>query len=285
MKKITFLLFFITSVCFSQTEKETLQFSTEYYDAVDKWVAFPSNKNDNIYYYGYIYIDEMAGFTFDLGNSFKITEQNKYVAKNQDEHGRTIYRIESKWRPIAIISDKKVEEMGLPKRPKHMEAYYSNAGTVEYQKNIGYFYNHVGASHQALEPLEEAYQKDPHYDGLEFELAFAYNALKEYQKAIPILEKAIENNPKNILFYKELGYAYRLLGKTKKAEETYLQAFKISNNNALNAEMALNMTLSYFEMKDKKNFEKWASTTKKYATENDKFSQYIDYLKSNWGKK
>jgi len=285
MKKITLLLLFTAYVCFSQTKTETLQFNTEYYDAVDKWVAFPSNENDSLYYYGYIYIDETAGFTYNMGNSFKITKKGNYVGERPSETNRQMLRIPPKWRKVSILPKDKIKEMGLEERPKFFEGYYTNVGTIDYQKNIGYFYNHVGASHQALKPLEKAYQKKPHHKGLEFELAFAYNALKQYEKAIPILEKALAHDPKDILFYKELGYAYRLSGEKEKAEKTYLKAFEISTNKALNAEMALNMALTYFELKDKKNFEKWAKTTKKYAKENDKFSQYIDYLKSNWQEK
>ena len=42
---------------------------------------------------------------------------------------------------------------------------------------------------------------NPHFEGLEFELAYAYNHLEKYEKAIPILQKALKNNPKDFYFF------------------------------------------------------------------------------------
>ena len=126
---------------------------------------------------------------------------------------------------------------------------------------------------------------EPHFDGLEFELAFAYNHLRQFEKAIPILEKAIENNPKNYYFFRELGYSYLGLDKMENAEKTYRKGIKMSDNDFEKSEMSVNMAQTYFKLKNKKKFDEWAELTRKYSTKNKKYLQYIEQFEESWNKK
>lgn len=131
----------------------------------------------------------------------------------------------------------------------------------------------------------KAYQKEPHYKGLEFELAFAYNALNKFDEAVPVLEKAIKNEPKNAFFHRELGYAFIHTNQVEKAEKAYRKGIEVSKRDEVKAEMAINMTQSYFKIRNRKKFDEWAKLTKKYAPDNSQFSQYIDMFEKEWDKK
>jgi hypothetical protein len=72
MKFTSIFLLLITTFGFAQNKLPTLRFDTNYYDAVDKWVAFPKKDIDSTYPYGFIYIDSQAGFTFNYESRFKL---------------------------------------------------------------------------------------------------------------------------------------------------------------------------------------------------------------------
>ena len=280
--KNTFTIILLVLSISIYSQNGILKFNTKYYDAVDKWVAFPSTDNDSIYHYGFIYIDEMAGFTFETGNTFKISEDSTFIAKKPSETTRMIYRIEKNWKPLAIIPKDKLKQMGLPEVSKSLFAYKANSESASYLTKIGYFYNHVGASHNAIKPLNKAYKIDPHYSGLEFELSFAYNALQKFDKAIPILIKAIKQDPQNYLLYKELGFSYINSEKFDEAEKIYLKGIELADNNNLKSEMALNMAHTYFKLQNIKKFDEWAKLTRKYSEENSTYTQYINLFEKEW---
>ena len=64
-------------------ENSELKFETNFYDAVNKWVVLPKKSTDSIYTYGFIYIDISAGITFQLGGSFYIDKNKKYIGNAQ----------------------------------------------------------------------------------------------------------------------------------------------------------------------------------------------------------
>lgn len=284
--RITILaLIFISNIGLAQNNPTELKFDKKYYEAVDKWVAFPKNETDSTFYYGFIYIDEQAGFTYQLGSTFIIDSSNNYLPEVIDSTFNAKYRIDQNWKPVSIIPQEKLIELNLPTEPEWLKYYKENSDSVSYLKNIGYHYNHVGASNLALKPLLKAYEIEPHFDGLEFELSFAYNALGQFENAIPILEKAIESNPENFYFYRELGFSYKNLNKIEEAEKTYRKGIKMSDNDFEKSEMAVNMAQSYFELRNKEKFNEWAKLTRKYAEKGSRYAQFIDHFEQNWNKK
>jgi tetratricopeptide (TPR) repeat protein len=284
--RITILtLIFISNIGLAQNNLTELKFDTKYYEAVDKWVAFPKNETDSIFNYGFIYIDEQAGFTYQFGSTFTIDSLNNYLPEVIDSTINAKYRIDQNWKPVSIIPQEKLKELNLPTEPEWLKYYKENSNSVSYLKNIGYHYNHVGATNLALKPLLKAYEIEPHFDGLEFELSFAYNALGQYEKAIAISENAIENNPKNFYFYRELGFSYKNLSKIEEAEKAYRKGIKISENDFEKSEMAVNMAQSYFELRNKEKFDEWAKLTRKYAEKGSRYAQFIDLFEQNWNKK
>lgn len=280
MKKILLLAVLWSGFCFGQD----LNFNTRFFDAVDKWVAFEKNGDQKEYGYGFIYIDEDAGFTFDYTSDFKITDEG-FENISREFQGMFKSRLTANTANVHILTDRQIAQLQLPAQPEWLEVYKRNENELSYLVKIGSSYNHVGASINALKPLSQVYAVNPHYEGVEFELAYAYNATENYEKAFEVLTKAIGKDPKNFLFFKELGFASLRMGKIEKAEETYKKGIALTNDNQQKSEMALNMTHSYFLLKNRAKFDEWEKITKKYMEKDSQFNQYLDYFKENWGKK
>jgi len=275
MRLILSLFLLIPSLGFSQSDTTELKFDTKYYNAVDKWIAFPKKEADTTYTFGFIYIDEQAGFTFDYTSHFEITDSGLEKLPRQFEAGLKS-RLSRNTIDVAILSDEQIAELELPKEPEWLAIYKEDSEKPEYLKNIGFHYNANGASNLALEPLLKAYEIEPHLKGLEFELAYAYNATGKFNEAIPVLEKAIENDTQTFWFYRELGFSHKNLGQIEKAEEIYRKGLDLTKDKAQKAEIGVNMAQSYAQLKNEKKFKEWAKLTKKYSEKGSRFEHYID---------
>lgn len=278
------LLLLISNFTVAQDKANELKFNTKYFNAVDKWVAFPKKDSDSTFVYGFVYLDNQAGFTFDYKSKFKI-EKNSIKNIQQDTTvGSMKYRLQPNTVLVSVLNKKQILDLKLPKYPDWLAIYKKDSTQVEYLKNEGYHYNHVGASNLALRPLLKAYKIEPHFKGLEFELSYAYNALGDFNRAITVLEKAIKNNPDDFYFYRELGFSYKNLNKIEEAEKIYRKGIEISDNDFEKSEMAVNMAQSYFILRNKEKFEEWAELTRKFADKNSKYAQFIDQFEQNWDK-
>jgi tetratricopeptide (TPR) repeat protein len=275
MKYIFPILFLTFTIGFSQSNSEELNFDTKYYNAVDKWIAFPKKVADTSYSFGFIYLDDTAGFTYNYESKFIKTNSGLKKLSREFESGLKA-RLTENTIDVAVLSDSQVSQLGLPKVPEWHSIYKADSTKVSYLKNIGYHYNHVGASNLALKPLKKAYSINPHYTGLEFELSYAYNALHDFTKAIPILEEAIKNDPKNFLFYRELGFALKNIDQNAKAEKIYKTGMELTDDKFQKSEMAINMAQSYYLSGNQKKFDEWAEITRKYTQKGSRFDQLID---------
>ena len=75
MRLAILLIILTNTICFGQSKKAQLSFDTKFYEAVDKWIAFPKMEADTAYTFGFIYLDEQAGFTFDYSSKFVVEEK------------------------------------------------------------------------------------------------------------------------------------------------------------------------------------------------------------------
>lgn len=264
-----------SALAYSQSNTTDLVFGTKYYNAVDKWVAFPKDQADTTYMFGFIYIDSEAGFTFDLGARFQVTE-NGLVKLPRIEDVSMKARLTRNTSLVAVLSDEQLVELELPAEPEWLHFYKANADTPEYMRDMGFHCNAAGASERALPFLTQAYALNPKLDGLAFELAYAYNATGRFKEAIPVLEKAIEHDPKNAFFYREQGFAFKNLGQLEAAEQSYNVGMKLTKDKQQKAEMAINMAQAYAQQKDVNKFNEWAKLTRKYSEKGSRFLQYID---------
>ena len=259
----------------SFSQESDLVFDKPYYKCENRYITFPQ-REDGSYMLMFLYLDHSAGFTFSYEGTFTI-ENNKYIYKAKERESRIIYRIEKNSRLLAIVDDKRIAEMKLPQYPDWLSNYQKGENDTYGQYRRGFIFNDVGASELALPILLKAYAKEPHFKGLEFEIAYAYNALNQPAEAVKILEKAIKNAPKDAMFYRELGYSYKHLKKYADAEKTYKKGIALSDNKVQQAEMAFNMAGAYYEKKDRTKYEEWKTELKKYADENSFY--YNEILK------
>lgn len=278
MKFLLVITVVFSSICHGQA----LKFTTAYYDAVDKWVAFDKKQEDSTYVVGFIYIDEQAGFTFDYEFRFIVTDKGLKKLSREFDHSLKS-RLSPKTANVAVLTDEQIQQLQLPKQPEWLKNYKTNENEVSYLVKIGYHYNHVGASKNAIKPLIAAYERDPRFEGLEFELGYAYNATKQYEKAIEVLTKAIQNDSTNSWFYRELGFAYKNINRIADAEKMYNIGISISKDDSQKGEMAVNMAQTYYQLKDKPNFEKWAKLVRRYS-KGSNFEEYVKYWEKNWDK-
>jgi tetratricopeptide (TPR) repeat protein len=284
MKKAVILFLLALRFSLIHVKAQTgLNFDKRFVECEDKWVAFRAAK-DSTYPYGFIYIDAQAGLTFHYEGNFSIGSDGKFIPKKLMDKGMYKMRLEPNNVKVAILPENRLTELDLPLVPDWLSIYKETKDTIGRMVRWGYFYNHWGESAKALTYLEKAYQINPKYKSLGFELSFAYNALEQYEKAVEVLENAIADNPDECLLYKEFSYAYIHLNQLVKADEACRKGIQQCKENKLKAEIAYNMTYTYYSRKDKSNFNHWSSETKKWAEADSIFSRNIALMEKELNK-
>ena len=267
--KILLVLFFLPLILEAQALIQTpLKFDKNFWECENKWVVSKElNPNDSTFL-GFIYLDEVAGYTEQLTSHIKLTSsgdlkltqldssiskisikvrlsdgESPFLVIRKNEAGKETktVRMDGQRCKYAILPDDIVKQLGLPKEPEWLVHYQKDTTTAAYFTKIGFHLNHVGRSDSALIFLEKAYQLNPRQQGLGFELAFAYNAIENCSKAIEIINIELENSPNNELLYKELGYAYLHTSQYSDAEKTYIKGIGISTSDRTKAEMSMNL--------------------------------------------
>jgi tetratricopeptide (TPR) repeat protein len=278
-----FLLVTLLSVSFVANAQHKvpadLVFNKSIFDCENNWVAFPKKTTDSVYAYGFIYLDATAGFTFQLESFFSIGNDGELLGKPKNITGTAKYRLDQNASKVSLLTTQRQEELGLPAQPKWLSIYAREEPVTPADlTRRGKHFNHVGAFAKAFQDLNKAYQLDPHFNGLEFELAYYYNATQAYQKAVDILISAIKNDDKNFWFYRELGYSYMNLKKIDDAELTYEKGIAMSTDKKQQAEMAYNMAYTFFQQKNKTKFESWSSKTRSVADPESQFVKNLDAM-------
>ncbi len=275
MKRI-FILFTLLLVALNINAQSGLNFNKRFVQCEDQWVAFKMSE-DSTYQFGFIYIDEQAGLTYNMEGSFKINSDDVFIPKKMDSINVKM-RLEPNRVKVAIIPENRFKELMISEVPDWLKYYKESKDTVGRMVKWGLLYNEWDECEKALSFLVKAYKIDPHHSGIEFELAYAYNALEQCDKAIIVLNKAIKNNPKECLFYKELSYAECHTGKLDDASKTSKKAISICSDKKLKAEITYNLAYQYYLKKDKVNFDKWAKIAKKNAKGIEEVKLMIDNL-------
>lgn len=262
-----------------------LKFDKKNAQCEDQWVAYQKNEKDTSYIFGFIYIDSQAGLTFNYEGSFKIDDKGKFLpAIRPLEAGSMKVRLEPHKGIIAIIPEEKFAELGVKALPDWLAVYKKGENTIERLQRWGYLYNAWNMSAKALTYLEKAYQLNPKFTGVEFELGYAYNALGQFGKAAEVLSAAIVTSPKECYLYKELSYANIHLKKIDEASKIAFKGIEACDEKPIKAEIAFNIAADYFNKKDLPNFSAWAKETRKWTTKDDQFSKYLEAMESKINK-
>ena len=286
MKLKTLIILALSSNFLYSQDLKNIDYEIELYDAVDNWIVLPKGQNDSIYNYGFMYIDIHAGITFHYGGNFYFDKKEKLINKRSEDYQMLKQRLNKPNKvKVHILSENELKVLELESKPNWLKIYSYDKSKIDNLVSEGNFFNHVGACKKALISLEKAYKINPHFEGLEFELSYSYNHLGEFKKTIPVLIDAIKNNPNNSLFYKELGFAYVKNNQIDLAEETYLKGISITSDNFQKSEMTVNMTQGYFQAKNKKKYDEWATKTRQFADKDNPFLRYLEYFEKNWDMK
>lgn len=282
MKKILILFISLIQIAFAQ--KSSLTFETKFYDAEDRWVIFDKKENQNTYALGFVYLDSEAGYTFSYQGELEYKNSEFHKVPRLDTSSNIIMRLDRNSFNVKVLTDEQVTKLGLANPPEWLQNYKQNADFIETRVLRASMMNGAGASIKALPILQKAYQEDPHYPGLEFELGYAYNATGSFYKAVIVLNKAIENDPSNFWYYRELGFSLKHLNNLPEAEKVYRKGIELASDKNQVAEMAINMAQSYFHAKDKAKFDEWKSIVVQNAEPESQYRQYINYFEENWHK-
>ena len=273
-----YILACLLQISLSSQAQSNLSFDKRFVETEDKWIALKS-RADSIFGFGFVYIDGSAGLTLDYSGTFKISPDGTFVPEKIENAGYK-KRLPPTDVKVAIIPAAKLKELDVAEIPDWLHIYKGDTNSVQRLQRWGYHYNSFGECARALQYLERAQKIDPKYEGLAFELAYAYNCLKNYDKAISTLIPAVKTSPNDCLLHKELSYAEIKLGKLDQAAATTKKAISLCTANALKAELAYNLTYSFYEQKDKPNYKLWADETRKWATKGDNFYRNIDLMEA-----
>jgi len=114
-----------------------LKFNKRFTNCELKWVVLPARDTSARYYYGFIYIDEMAGFTLDVKGFFTIDMNGHYIADTSiTKHGMIKSRLGANTVNVALLPLNHFKEINIQIRPKWVDLYYSG------RNDTSTFYNY-----------------------------------------------------------------------------------------------------------------------------------------------
>ena len=143
MKTIIYLLILAPVLTFSQqTETDFLKFNKKYYECEDKWVVFPQLKGDTTYTFGFIYLNEEAGFTFNFEGKFYIDSIGNFVKMEVDSIPNFKIRLTPKTNMVSVIPNFKLLQLKLQSQPDWLHYYKKAERTIKSKVRKGFHYNH-----------------------------------------------------------------------------------------------------------------------------------------------
>jgi tetratricopeptide (TPR) repeat protein len=244
-----------------------------------KWVVLSKSDTAKSYPYGFIYIDEQAGFTYDVKGEFKVGPNNIYIPDTAATKGTSIKaRIGPNWRRgIALVPTQHFAELGIKPQPDWIKYYYTYTDTLKHDYRWGWIYNDLGESAIAIKYLEPAYRLKPNAKEVDFELGFAYNVLNRYDDAIRVLTQAIQDNPDYALFYKEIGYAHTQKHEYIKAIDAYKLGLQYYPDKVTEArgELAFNMAQAYKALGNDELYKSWMTKAKSFTPPTSQYYKLI----------
>ncbi|MBX7153382.1 MAG: hypothetical protein K1X91_00375 [Bacteriodetes bacterium] len=245
-----------------------LKFDKRAFESEDKWVIIDINE-DTSYVFGFIYIDEYAGLSFNQEGTFKVKKDGSlHVVKLKELNASLIVRLQPKrvGMAVSIIPECLYSYLKIDATPSWLKIYKGDTNSVERLYKWGYMYNGWNLCERALGYLTKAKSIKPNFKGLNVELAYSYNCLHEYAKAEQILEEEIKSNPTDAYVNKEYIYTISKSDVVDKAVTQYYKSIDTIEDKSYNAENCYNILQFYYLHKDKENFQKWFAEFNKYET-------------------
>jgi tetratricopeptide (TPR) repeat protein len=267
-----FLLVCSCSAAFCQNyfpADTNLNFNQRYTQCELKWVLLPKSDNTQRYIYGLVYLDERAGFTLFVQGNLWIDKNGRYIADTAFLHNNPMrMRLARNTANMALLPPARFAELNIKPQPDWLKDYYTYTDTVARNFRRGFIFNDRGQYDTAMVYLNKAYEVQPHYKGLIFELIFAHNALGDYNGAIKIIQLALQTDQLNDLYYRELGYAYSKINNYEKAIMAYLAGINLCTTESQmdeKAEMAINLAGVYKSYGNDDQYRLWGAKAKTWA--------------------
>src|ERR1700756_494820 len=97
-----------------------------------KWVVLPPKGNapDPQYYYAFLYVDEVAGYTLDVKGNFKIAADGHYIADTTISQNKSFkVRLGPNTVRMALLPESHFAELHVQPRPKWVDLYYKGIDT------------------------------------------------------------------------------------------------------------------------------------------------------------
>ena len=122
---ISALFLFYSTIILGQISKQpNIQFETEYIDAVDHWVVLPNNKDAvNNYLLGYIYLDEIIGFSITYYGELVIDSDFNWTLRNNSQNFLFKSKLDTKTPLIHLVTLDQREKLNLPEKPQWLRLY------------------------------------------------------------------------------------------------------------------------------------------------------------------
>lgn len=269
-----FIFLLLTALKFQA--QPSLSFNKFYVECEDKWVAFKMDK-DSTNSYGFIYIDETAGLTFNYEGKFKLKPDKTFHIEKIEESSIKV-RLEPNSVKVALIPEIMYQDLRIDTIPKWLKYYKTNVDSVSRLYKWGFMYNGWNQCAKALEFLLKANAINANFDGLAVEIAYSYNCLDDFDNALDILEVALKSDSTNAYLNKE--YIYTLVKKMNinQATEHYKKSIALNNEDTYNAENCLNILGYFFKQKDSKNFNIWKKELRKWPNNNEQITKYVNEM-------
>ncbi|KGO87179.1 tetratricopeptide repeat protein [Flavobacterium suncheonense] len=273
---ITSLVLTLTFFSYSQSE---LKFDKRFGQSENKWVVFQPDST-GVYNFGFIYIDEQAGFTFDYSGTFAINSSGKYIPEKIDSKGRMKYRLQPNNVLVAHIPESKLNDLEVTPVPDWLQYYEGDKNSIERLYRWGYLYNGMHECEKALEYLKKAEKINPNHNGLSVELAFSYNCLQRYDEALVVLQKALKYNEQDAYTVKEYIFALVKKGRLEDAKAYFRKSQKTLQDKTYIPESAYNILHQYFLNKEVKKFDEWLKESESVLATSPQFKTMVEKMKN-----
>jgi tetratricopeptide (TPR) repeat protein len=226
-----------------------------------------STKDTEVQLLGFAYMDPSAGFTFEHNGDVGLNENGEIIRLPNElkDKARLIIRVSSDFK-AACLSDEQATKLGLSIIPSWLKVYKDKREPGPHNISWAYFYNHIGASHKALDYLKEAEMRNYKPRQYYFELGYALNASGDFQGALKELQVAVKEHPADTEIIAELGYAYWKVREFDKAIEFYELALKTDKKGASQRrwEFAHNISAAYSMLGNTEQSESWKVKSDKW---------------------
>ncbi|KQK25684.1 hypothetical protein AR438_08785 [Chryseobacterium aquaticum] len=280
MKKIFISSFLVLSISmFSQTVTD-LKFDSNIIDSENSYVVLPKKEKDTKYGYGFIYFDEMAGYTFrSLGDLVIENGKLKVVTDEFHKSSMLISRIGNFNLKTAKLNDDLVKKLNLESPPKWFENYKGSKSENEKILNRASKLNGADNPQLALPKLLELYKNNFKTEALYFELIFSYNALGKFAEAEKISIEAMTVGKADDLIKKEHIYSLVHQNKVKEADIFLTEKLSTFKNDSYKIEALVNIIASSAQNNNLNVAEKWLKELKSKPNAT-KYQRNIDQLEN-----